>query len=402
MVKVLGVFLIFIFIIMIFEAVFGVLGSIFGAISEFLFNTKWGIISIIFLTLSGFLFYASSKSYTQAQEKGRVIDTVKPLLQKLDNSFNKSKTSEMSKSNESISKVDTDTNVIDLSTVDLQSMARKLAIAINQPNPVFFKGWGNRRLQLDVERVYIIQGYIDAVRQAGESFINLQADAVLSYEKIENLVKINRNVLLRQLRDSELQIDLLEKEHQAKVEKLQIDVAHLESLVLEKIAQVENLNAHTEQILSEIKNKVKEIDTEIQIKKDTAEADIRIREDESKARIQLEKDKAQAEIYIMKLKATDDSDISKKRATALDMVIKEMNMDNITPTEVYLLIKLLDTNNTSDFLDFTNKMKVMEEELEKMKIQNDILKADAKERKAKADEVEAQSKQNIKDLYSNK
>lgn len=402
MVKVLGVFLIFIFIIMIFEAIFGVLGSIFGAISEFLFNTKWGIISIIFLTLSGFFFYASSKSYSQAQEKGRVIDTVKPLLQKMDNLFNKSNTSEMSQSNESLSKVETETNVIDLSTVDLQSMARKLAVAINQPNPVFFKGWGNRRLQLDVERVYIIQSYIEAVRQAGESFINLQADAVLSYEKIENLVKINRNVLLRQLRESELQLDFVEKEHQAKIEKLRIDVDHLESLVFERIAHIENMDAQTKQILSDITNKVKEVEAEIKIKIDTSEADIRIREDESKARIQLEKDKAKAEIYIMKLKATDDSDISKKRATALDMVIKEMNMDNITPTEVYLLIKLLDTNNTSDYLDFSNKMKVMEEELEKMKIQNDILKADAKERKAKADEVEAQSKQNIKDLYSNK
>ena len=250
--------------------------------------------------------------------------------------------------------------------------------------------------------MYIIQGYIDAVRQAGESFINLQADAVLSYEKIENLVKINRNVLLRQLRDSELQIDLLEKEHEAKVEKLQIDVAHLESLVLERIAQIENLNAHTEQVLSDIKNKVKEIDTEIKIKIATSESDIRLREEESKARIKLNEDKSDAEIYILKLKAGDDSAISKKRATALDMVIKEMNMDNITPTEVYLLIKLLDTNNTNDFIDFTNKMKVMEEELEKMRIQNDILKADAKERKAKANETEAQSKQNIKDLYSNK
>ncbi|MBZ0201578.1 MAG: hypothetical protein K8I03_01025 [Ignavibacteria bacterium] len=357
---------------------------------QFFTDSWWGIIAIASGLLSLFMFYGSSKSYRDV----KINETFLPNPDKLQ--LDKKKGSiPMSKNNTEIME-------FDLSQLTMNVLTKKMAFVMTKPGPVFFKGWGNRRLELDVERVEIIREYIEAIRSTGDSLIHLHADSVLSFEKMENLVKIKRKDLMYQLRESELKLDLLEQEYQTKIEKLHLDIANLETLVYEKISQIENLNAQTEQILSEIRNRSKEVDADIKIKKDTSESDIKVKEEESRARIQLEKDKAKAEIFIMKLKAGDDSAISKKRATALDMVIKEMNIDNITPTEVYLLIKLLDTNNTNDFLDFTNKMKVMEEELEKMRIQNEILKADAKERKAKANETEAQSKQNIKDLYSNK
>lgn len=357
---------------------------------QFFTDSWWGIIAIASGVLSLLMFYGSSKSYRDVKINETFLDN--PDRSKL------------RKKKGSISMFKKETAVVefDLSQLTMNTLTKKMAYVMTKPGPVFFKGWGNRRLQLDVERVEIIREYIEAIRATGDSLIHLHADSVLSYEKMENLVNIKRNDLLLQLKESQLKIDLLEKEHQARVDRLRIDIAHLEAMVLERIAQIENLNAQTEQVLSDMRNKTKEIDTEIKIRKETAESEIQIKEKESMARIELEKDKASAEIYVMKLKAGDDSDISKKRAKALDMVIEEMNMDNISPAEVYLLIKLLDTSNTTDFIDFENKIKVMGEELEKMRVQNDILKSEAKEKKAKANEVEAQSKQNIKDLYNNR
>jgi hypothetical protein len=357
---------------------------------QFFTDSWWGLIAIVSGLLSLLMFYGSSKSYREV----KINESFLPNPNRLN------KTNQ--KGSKSMFQKDTEIVEFDLSQLTMNALTKKMAFQMTKPGPVFFKGWGNRRLLLDVERVEIIREYIEAVRATGDSLINLHADSVLSYEKMENLVKIKRNDLLHQLKESELKLDFLVKEHQSRVDKLKIDIAHLEALLYEKIAQIENLNALTQQTLSEIKNRSKEVDAEIKTKIETSEAELRIKERESQAKIELDNNKAKAEIHIMKLKAGDDSAISKKRAIALDMVIKEMNMDNITPTEVYLLIKLLDTHNTSDFIDFTNKFKIMEEELEKMKIQNEILKADAKERKAKANETEAQSKQNIKDLYNNR
>ncbi len=400
--RLLGTFLVIVFIIMIVQAIFGVFSAMYGAISEFLLNTIWGFIAFVFLGLAGFFFYASSRTMPQVREKGRVIDTIKPLLQRMDSLFDNTKSTLTTMTNSLVSKFHNEENVIDLSKVNLQAMVRKLAVAINKPNPVFFKWWGNRRLELDVERVYIIKEYIEAIQAAGESFVHLQADAVLSYEKIKRLVQINRNELLRQLRDSELQIDLLEAEYKAKADKLRIDIAHLEALVYEKLAEIENLQARTEEILSDIKNKSKEVDAEIERRRKESDSEIKRREEESKAKIELDYEKSDAEIFVMKMKATDMSRLSKQRAKVLDKIIGEMNLNNIRPIEVYLLVKLLEPANTDDYFDFDSRIKMVDEQIEKMRIENKKATAEAREANAKADEVEAQSKQNIIDLNKNR
>jgi hypothetical protein len=394
-----GWIIVIVLFIVLIAGVIDALDFIYIGIIDFFVNTTWGILTLIFGAIAALLFYASGKSYKDLKINESFLlnpnSHTSKNLNSLESPTRKKKWSIFMPKNEEVME-------FDLSQLTMNSLTRRMAFEMTKPGPVFFKGWGNRRLELDVERVEIIKEYIEAIRATGDSLIHLHADSVLSFEKMENLVKINRNELRNQLRDSELKLDLMEHEYQTKIEKMHLDVAHLESLVFERIAQIENMDAHTKQILSDITNKVKEIDTEIKIKIDTSEADIRIREEESKARIKLNEDKSDAEIYILKLKARDDSAISKKRATALDLIIKEMSMDNITPTQVYLLIKLLDTDSVSDFVDLDNRIKIMSEELEQMKIKNDISRAEAKERNAKANETEAQSKQNIKDLYSNK
>lgn len=386
-----GWILVLIFIIILIISILDALDFILLGVVDFFVHSTWGILTLIFGLLSLIFFYASGRSYKDV----KVNESFLPNLDNLNNSNRKRGFLSMFKKKQEIVEYD-------LSQLTLNALTKKMAFEITKPGPVFFKGWGNRRLLLDVERVEILRDYVEAIRDAGSSLLKLHADSVISFEKMQALVQIERSELRRQLKEAELKIDLMETEYQTTIDKLKIDVSNLEMTVYERIANVENRNAETELLLSEIKNKSKELDTELELKRKQSESDIRIREEESMARIEIEKQKAGVEVFVMKLKAKDDSNISKKRAEALDMIVKEMELDNISPTEVYLLVKLLDTNSTSDYMDFDNKLKIMGEELEQMKIQNDIRRAEAKERKAKADEVEAQAKQNIKDLYKNK
>ena len=398
--RLLGIFIIGMFVLMLLSAFSGMVSSMLGAFGEFLTNSTWGILALLFFGLSAAFFYASSKTYIDVREKGRVIDTLRPILQKMDTFFKHTKSSTMEKSDSSITKRNSEESVIDLSRVDLQTMVRELAVVINKPNPVFFKGWGNQRLKLDVARVCLIKEYIEAIRSAGESFIQLNADAILSYEKVEKLVQINRNALLKQLKESELQIDLVEQQYKSQIDTLHINVMQLESVVLEKISMIENLNAQTKQILGNVDNERNRVQADIERMKNESESNIKIREEESQARIELDKDKAKAEIFVMKLKATDESKISKQKARVLDKIIDEMNLDNIKPMHVYMLIELFETRNESNYFDFDGRVKIMDETLEKMKIENKKGNAEAREADAKADEIVAQAKQNIKDLYN--
>jgi hypothetical protein len=65
-----------------------------------------------------------------------------------------------------------------------------------------------------------------------------------------------------------------------------------------------------------------------------------------------------------------------------------------------MLIELFETRNESNYFDFDGRVKIMDETLEKMKIENKKGNAEAREADAKADEIVAQAKQNIKDLYN--
>lgn len=386
-----GWIIVVVVIIVLIVSILDAIDFIFIGIVDFFVHSTWGILTLIFGIMSILFFYASSRSYKNV----KINESFLPNPDKITKTKRKRGILSMFSKKQEIVEYD-------LSQLTLNALTKKMAYEITKPGPIFFKGWGNQRLLLDVERVEILREYVEAIRDTGDSLLKLHADSVISFEKMQSLVNIERTELRRQLKEAELKIDLMEAEYQTTIDKLKIDVSNLEMTIYERIANVENRNAETELILSDIKNKNKELDVELEIKRQQSESEIRIREEESKARIEIEKQKAGVEVFVMKLKAKDDSNISKKRAEALDMIVKEMELDNISPTEVYLLIKLLDTNSSSDYMDFDNKLKVMGEELEQMKIQNDIRRAEAKERKAKADEVEAQAKQNIKDLYKNK
>ncbi|MBK9334693.1 MAG: hypothetical protein IPM96_20400 [Ignavibacteria bacterium] len=237
---------------------------------------------------------------------------------------------------------------IDVSVCQMDAFSYKLANLMTKPEPVFFKRWRNRRLKLDIEHMYLIKDYVDAMRDAGESFVKFKVDQIFSYEKIQGLVQLNRNDLLRQLRESELQIDLLENEHRGKIAKLHLYIKELELNIFEKLTQVEELQANIAKIQSDIENTRNDAISRIRITEQESianiqarEKELEIKEQEAMANIEINKAKADAEIYVMKLKAEDKSKLEQQRSAVLDKIIKEMNLDSIRPLDVYLLIKLL-------------------------------------------------------------
>lgn len=129
----------------------------------------------------------------------------------------------------------------DLSKITMETFVKKMAYEMTKPGPVFFKGWGNRRLELDAERVRIMGTYVEEIRKTGSSLMELHADAALSFEKIEKLTKIKRNELDERLKRSELILDFIDEEHKYKIKNMELENA-------EKEAQIRLINAQAEEL----------------------------------------------------------------------------------------------------------------------------------------------------------
>jgi hypothetical protein len=419
--------------------IYGIIGtfdSVFLSFKEFLFNSIWGVIAIVLGVFSILFFYASAKTSKNSKSENSLIPSGNSLSESQkylsgkkssyasdSNSYSSYLKNKSGSGGSMSSNLVVQNREIDVSVCQMDAFSNKLANLMTKPEPVFFKGWRNRRLKLDIEHMYLIKDYVDAMRDAGESFVRFKVDQIFSYEKIQGLVQLNRNDLLRQLRESELQIDLLENEHRGKIAKLNLYIRELEVNIFEKLTQVKELQANIAKIHSDIENtrndaisriKITEQESianiqarekELEIKEQESIANIEarakeleIKEQEALANIEINKAKTDAEIFVMKIKATDKSKIAQQRSAVLDKIIKEMNLNNIRPLEVYLLIKLLDTINTDDFMDFDKKVQLMDEELNRMKAENRYKTAEAVEKEAEAKERAAQSKANIKDI----
>lgn len=434
--KLLIFFIIGLVLFTIIQAIFGMFDSFFLVMKEFLTHSIWGMIAIIFGVAAIIFFYASARTQSNSKSENSFIPTgsssfgSKKYLSGSSasysiesNSYSSYLTNKKHSGGSMSSNIVVQNREIDVSAIQMDAFSNKLTNLMTKPEPVFFKGWRNRRLKIDIEHMYLVRDYIDAMRDAGESFVNFKVDQIFSYEKIQGLVQINRNNLLRQLKDSEYQIDLLEKEHRGKIAKLNLYIKELEVNVFEKLTQVKGLQANIAKVYSDIENtrdeaisririteqesianiQAKEKELEIKEQESIAsiearEKELEIKEQEALANIEINKAKTDAEIFVMKLKATDKSKLAQQRSVVLDKIIIEMNLNNIRPLEVYLLIKLLDTVNTDGFMDFDKKVELMEQELNRMKAETRYKNAEAKEKEAEANERDAQSKVNIKDL----
>ena len=324
----------------------------------FFVDSFWGLATIISGSITALLFYAASKTY---------IDSFfKNLKHNKKSNLELNSSSLMKNSNDL--EIQHNVNEIDLSNVTLDGMVSQMTYLMTKPGPVFFKGWGNRRLLLDVERVHIMTSYIEAVRSAGSSLAEFQADAVLSYEKIKALTEIKYNDLKTQIEESRLRLDLVSAQYKHQISELKLDIKLKQADLDQKLVEIDSMRSQ-----------------------------INIRERE----LAMQEKMNDVRTKVLEVKMNDDSTFNKARAGLLDKIIEEMDMNNINPSQAFVLINALSPGSTDD-INFQTRSEMVKQELEKMKAETKYKYAEADEREAEANEKKAQSKSNIFDLRQNK
>lgn len=214
--------------------VFVILGSLidlscngWNTSKQFFTDSWWGIIAVVCGVVSLFLFYASSKSYKDVKVNESFLPNPKRIKKKENSIMGSSSSNEVQE--------------FDLSSITMESLVKKMAYEMTKPVPIFFKGWGNRRLLLDVERVRILGTYVESLQQTGSALMELNADAALSYEKIETLTKIKRNELKEKLKRSQLDLDFAAEEYKYKVESMNLENT-------ERKARIRLINAQAQEL----------------------------------------------------------------------------------------------------------------------------------------------------------
>lgn len=191
--------------------------------TQFFIDSWYGIVAVLTGILSLLMFYGSGKSFKMV--KGNELFLPNPK-----NSINQKGKPTMSL----IKKDDKEVMEYDLSQLTLSALTKKMAYEMTKPGPVFFKGWGNRRLELDVERVKILKDYISTIRATGDELMHLQAESVISYEMIDDLIKLKKINIKNQ-------IEIAKEEHRYKIERMRIMTKSMEEDANIKKAQREQI-----------------------------------------------------------------------------------------------------------------------------------------------------------------
>lgn len=226
-----GAIIAIILILVLIVSIIDALDFVYIGIIDFFVHTTWGIITLIIGALSLVFFYASGKSYKDLKFNESFLPNPKRMRL-------------ISGSKEELAMTEVESlqpHEFDLSSITMDTLVKKMAFEMTKPGPVFFKGWGNRRLILDVERVKILGTYVQEIRNTGSALMELNADAALSYEKIEKLTKIRRNELDEQLKRSEVNLDFVTDEHKHMVRKLELDNAEQEARIRLMHAQAQEI-----------------------------------------------------------------------------------------------------------------------------------------------------------------
>lgn len=341
--------------------IFYIVDSLYNAIiflGIFFVDSFWGLATIISGVITALLFYASGRTYVDSKIKESFLPTSKnkKLITNSNSLSIMGKNTDLTQNK--------NVNEIDLSTVTLNGMVGQMAYLMTKPGPVFFKGWGNRRLQLDIDRVYLIQNYIEAVRRTGSSMAEFQADAVLSFDKVKALTEIKHNDLKTQIQESKLRLDLVTAKYESEIANMKLDLEIKQTDLEEKHIEIEDMKSQ-----------------------------LSIREREIAMREKMN----DVKVKVLEIKVNDDSAFSKSRTGLLDTIVQEMDMNNISPSQAFVLINALSPGSTDD-INFQTRSEMIKEELEKMKAESKYKSAEAKEKEAEANEREAQTKANIHNL----
>jgi len=335
-----GWVLVGIFVILIIE----VLSQIFGFFYIGFSMNKYMILALIVLAVAAFYAWISSLSYNDYIIKEKIVKNIKRLF-----------SSDQGGSAKSGEVVHTH-NSINLSEITLENLVAELQSTLTSPRPLIFKGWGNKRLELDIQRVRLLNDYIEALAETGQSFIRLQADAIVSYEKIQSLAHIELNELRARVRKSALDLMLIEDQYQLEVTRIRTQTARLE-------LELQQLN------------------NQLGFEQDRHNMDMLERKyliENNKDRFTLEMMIKEAEVYCLKLKTQSDVSVRDKIGDLFDKIIRELNIGNITPTQALILTSLFGKGGAIQ--DFESEKRILDQMIEKAKQETEIKRQEAKEK----------------------
>lgn len=212
--------MVLILLVLLVQGVIGMASSSVLSLKEFFFNTAWGIIALIAGVTSVFFFFVSSKMPKRMRESKSRTKAITPVLYSTsENETQKNRLMDNKKSDiqgNHYTNKDIQETVIDLEAMSLEGFFRDVAFTLNKPAPVIFKGWGNRRLRLDEERVGILGNYIESVRGTCDQYLQLRADMFFAKDKFDYFVKANTM-------NAKNNLDLIKEEYKDKKWKMEYD-----------------------------------------------------------------------------------------------------------------------------------------------------------------------------------
>jgi hypothetical protein len=228
------------------------MSSSFLSIMEFFFNSAWGIISLISGALSILFLIVTFKMPQRIKESKTRTNAITPILQ-ASTDYSQSANKNSILSTKKNMKNEIQEKVIDMEAMSLEGFLREVAFTMNKPSPVILKGWGNKRLKLDSERVMIIGSYIQNVRSTCDQYLQLRADMFFAKDKFDYFVKANTL-------NAKNNLDLIKEEYKDKKWNLEhdrrvkeADLKDREIEQEEKQAKIKEQNARNEFFLMAIK-----------------------------------------------------------------------------------------------------------------------------------------------------
>jgi hypothetical protein len=238
-----------------------------GYITDFFGANIFTLLALVSAAIAAFYFWISSKAYSDYKIKDKIT-------KRLDVVFNPKNLPTKMGNKMELSKDDLPTKrEIDLSTVDLQSLVGDMKQMLTSPTPLIFKGWGNRRLELDVERVRLMDKYIQNVIAAGQSFIRLKADSLISFDKIKLLANKELYELRKDSEGAEYDLKLLTEKYQSELIRYKTDKEKMILSVEREKAEIRLLNAQASQAEAIAKQESEKAET---MKVATEEAEVRV------------------------------------------------------------------------------------------------------------------------------
>jgi len=327
--------------------------QIFGFFSVGLTMNKYMIMATIAFILGFIYLKFSSLSYKDYKLKEKIMKRFFGS----DSSGSNSRGSISSGSNSGGSNLPAvrEINVYDLT---MQQLNEELLFVLTTPKPLIFKGWSNNRLKLDVERLKLFHEYIQDTLAIQQSLCDLRVEEAISYKKFEAFSKLKIIELEADVKKAEFNFKLLEDYYENEVTRLRTDTERMkiELQMLQNSVKIDQEN-HAMNML---------------------ERSYGLTDRESL--IALNKMKTEAEIYCLKLKADSEYVISTKVAALFDKIIKDLQMDDITPSQVLVLISIFGKGGVPTVEDFEVKKQLLVEEINRMKQENEYKKYEAREK----------------------